>query len=97
MDTKKTKAFGDYAILALSFSLAPSGGIYMEFERGKPSETPNTPYREVLIKDERRRSAGPGFEPGRAGLRLSFRSSQDRTQMSINADEKECNIGRATW
>jgi hypothetical protein len=29
------------------------------------------------MKDERWRSAGPGFEPGRAGPRLSLASSQD--------------------
>jgi hypothetical protein len=29
------------------------------------------------MKDERWRSAGPGFEPGRAGPRLSLTSSQD--------------------
>jgi hypothetical protein len=48
----------------------------MQFERGKPPETPNAPYRAACIKDERWRSAGPGFEPGRAG-RLSLTSSQD--------------------
>jgi hypothetical protein len=42
------------------------GGIYMQFERGKPPETPNAPYRAARIKDERWRSTGPGFEP-RAG------------------------------
>jgi hypothetical protein len=69
--------FADYAILALSYGLAPSEGIYMQFERGKPPETPNAPYRAARIKDERGRSARPGFEPGRAGPLLSFRSSQD--------------------
>jgi hypothetical protein len=49
----------------------------MQSERGKPPETPNAPYRAARIKDERWRSAGPGFEPGRAGLRLSLTSSQD--------------------
>jgi hypothetical protein len=49
----------------------------MQFERGKPPETPNAPYLAARIKDERWRSAGQGFEPGRAGPRLSFRSSQD--------------------
>jgi hypothetical protein len=44
----------------------------MQFERGKPPETPNAPYRVTRIKDERWRSAGPGFEPGRAGPRLSW-------------------------
>jgi hypothetical protein len=33
----------------------------MRFERGKPPETPNAPYRAVRIKDERWRSAEPGF------------------------------------
>jgi hypothetical protein len=42
----------------------------MQFERGKPPETPNAPYRAARIKDEKWRSAGPGFEPGRAGPRL---------------------------
>jgi hypothetical protein len=50
----------------------------MQFERGKPPETPNAPYQAARIKDERRRSAGPGFEPGRAGPRLSLTSPQDR-------------------
>jgi hypothetical protein len=49
----------------------------MQFERGKPPETPNAPYRAAGLKDERWRSAGPGFEPGRAGPRLSLTSSQD--------------------
>jgi hypothetical protein len=49
----------------------------MQFERGKPPETPNAPYRAARIKGERWRSAGPGFEPGRAGPRLSLTSSQD--------------------
>jgi hypothetical protein len=62
----------------MSFGLAPSGGICMHFERGKPPETPNAPYRAARIKDERWRSAGPGFELGRAGPRLSLRSSQDQ-------------------
>jgi hypothetical protein len=72
------KLFGDNALLALSFGLAPSGGIYMQFERGKPPETPNAPYRTARIKYERCRSAGPGFAPGRVGSWLSFRSSQDQ-------------------
>jgi hypothetical protein len=49
----------------------------MQFERGKPPETPNAPYRAARIKDERWRLAGSGFEPGRAVPRLSFTSSQD--------------------
>jgi hypothetical protein len=49
----------------------------MQFERGKPPETPNAPCRAARIKDERWRSAGPGFEPGRAGPQLSLASSQD--------------------
>jgi hypothetical protein len=49
----------------------------MKLERGKPPETPNADYRAARIKDERWRSAGPGFEPGRAGPRLSLTSSQD--------------------
>jgi hypothetical protein len=44
----------------------------MQFERGKPPETPNAPYRAARIQDERWRAAGPGFEPGRAGPRLSL-------------------------
>jgi hypothetical protein len=49
----------------------------MQFERGKPPETPNAPYRAARVKNERWRSAGPGFGPGRAGPRLSLTSSQD--------------------
>jgi hypothetical protein len=49
----------------------------MPFERGEPPETPNAPYEAARIKDERWRSAGPGFERGRAGARLSLTSSQD--------------------
>jgi hypothetical protein len=71
---KTNRLCGDYATLASSFGLAPSGGIYMQFERGKSQETPNAPYRAARIKDERWRSAGPGFELGRAGPRLSFRT-----------------------
>jgi hypothetical protein len=58
-------------MLALSLGLAPSGGIHMQFERGKPQETPNAPYRAARIKGDRWRSAGLGFEPGRAGPRMS--------------------------
>jgi hypothetical protein len=43
----------------------------MQFERGKPPETPNAPYRAARMKDERWRSAEPGFEPGRAGPRFN--------------------------
>jgi hypothetical protein len=46
----------------------------MQFERGKPPETPIAPYRAARIKDERWLSAGSGFEPGRAGPRLSLTS-----------------------
>jgi hypothetical protein len=56
-EKNKNKIFGDYAILALSFGLALSGENYMQFERGKPPETPNSPYRAVRIKVERWRSA----------------------------------------
>jgi hypothetical protein len=49
----------------------------MQFKRGKPPETPNAPFRAALIKDERWLSAGPGFEPVRAGPRLNLTSSQD--------------------
>jgi hypothetical protein len=53
----------------------------MQFERGIPPGTPNAPYRAARIKDERWRGGGggwgPGFEPGRAGPRLSVTSSQD--------------------
>jgi hypothetical protein len=73
----ENKLFGDYAILAESVGLAPHGGIRMQFERGKPPETPNAPYRAACSKDERWRSAGPGFEPGRACPRLTLTSSQD--------------------
>jgi hypothetical protein len=75
---KTYKLFSVHAILALSFGRAPSGGIYMQFERGKPPEIPNAPYRAARVKDERWRSAVSGFEPGQAGPRLSLRSSQDQ-------------------
>jgi hypothetical protein len=80
--TKINKSFGDYAILALSFGLAPSGRIYMQFEKKKPPGIPNAPFRAARIKDERWRSAGPGFEPGRAGPRLSLRSCQEQQKNS---------------
>jgi hypothetical protein len=35
----------------------------MQFEWGKPPETPNAPYRAARIKEQRWRSAGPGLEP----------------------------------
>jgi hypothetical protein len=38
----------------------------------KTPETPNAPYRAARIRDETWRSAGPAFEPGRAGPRLSL-------------------------
>jgi hypothetical protein len=46
----------------------------MQFEGGKP---PDSPHRAPHIKDERWRSAGLGFEPGRAGAWLSLTFSQD--------------------
>jgi hypothetical protein len=55
----------------------------MQFERGKPPNTPNAPFRAARIKDERWRSAGPGFEPGRAGPRLSLTSSQDEHDSNV--------------
>jgi hypothetical protein len=56
----------------------PGGRVHMQFERRKPPETPNAPYRAAHTKDETWRLAGPGFEPGRAGPRLSLRSTQPR-------------------
>jgi hypothetical protein len=38
----------------------------MQFERGKPPETPNAPYRAARIEDERWRSVGPGLDIGKA-------------------------------
>jgi hypothetical protein len=35
----KKELLGDYAILAWSFGLAPSGGIHMQFLKRKPPET----------------------------------------------------------
>jgi hypothetical protein len=52
----------------------------MQFERGKPPDTPNAPYRAARTKDERWLSAGIGFEPVRIGPRLSLRSSQDHNK-----------------
>jgi hypothetical protein len=46
----------------------------MQFERGKPPETPNAPYRAARIRDERWRSAGPGFEPGRIVRMAEFKA-----------------------
>jgi hypothetical protein len=34
------KFFDDYAILALSVGLAPSGGIYMQFVKGETTRNP---------------------------------------------------------
>jgi hypothetical protein len=34
-----TNYFGGYAILALSFGLAPSGGIHMQVVKRRPPET----------------------------------------------------------
>jgi hypothetical protein len=59
----------------------------MQFERGKPPETRNAPYRAARIKDERWRPAGPGFEPGRARPRLSLTSSQDGTRLNKKTSE----------
>jgi hypothetical protein len=61
----------------------------MQFERGKPPETPNAPDRAARIKDERWRSAGPGFEPGRAGPRLSLTSSQDEKGQSTQQANRQ--------
>jgi hypothetical protein len=46
--------------------------MYMQLEKGKPPETPNAPYRAARIKEERWRSAGPGFEPGRISVASSL-------------------------
>jgi hypothetical protein len=53
----------------------------MQFERGKPPESPNAPYRAARIKDERWRSAGPGFEPGRIA---EFKAIPRPTKKSSN-------------
>jgi hypothetical protein len=42
--------FGDYAILALSFGLAPRGGIHMQFVKGKPPETQYASWLRLYIK-----------------------------------------------
>jgi hypothetical protein len=57
----------------------------MQFERGKPPETPNAPYRAARIKDQRWRSAGPRVESGRAGPRLNLTSSQDLLTFKVLA------------
>jgi hypothetical protein len=46
----------------------------MQFETGKPPETPNAPDRAARIKDVRWRSAGPGFEPGRIARMAEFKA-----------------------
>jgi hypothetical protein len=45
--------------------------------KGGNHQKPQTHPTAARIKDERWRSAGPGFEPGRAGPRLSLKSSHD--------------------
>jgi hypothetical protein len=61
---KENELFVDYAILALSFGLAPKGAIYLQFERGKPPQTPNAPYRVARIKDERCARRDRELNPG---------------------------------
>jgi hypothetical protein len=61
----------------------------MQFERGKPPETPNALYRAARVKDERWRSAGPGFELGRAG-RLSLTSSQEELTLVNLTSPMDC-------
>jgi hypothetical protein len=46
--------------------------------KGETPETSNEPRRAAGIKDEGLHSAGPGFEHGRAGPRLSVRPSYDQ-------------------
>jgi hypothetical protein len=54
----------------------------MQFERGKPPETPNALYRAARIKDERWRSAGPGFEPGRIVRMAEFKAINGPLRLS---------------
>jgi hypothetical protein len=68
--------FGYYAILALSFGLAPDGGIHMQFVNEKPPETQYTTRPGARAKRREVALAKPGFEPRRVDAWLSLRPSQ---------------------
>jgi hypothetical protein len=59
----------------------------MQFERGKAPETTNAPYRAPRIKDERWRSAGPGFAPGTAAEFFASRAGSSRKQKEPSSDD----------
>jgi hypothetical protein len=61
----------------------------MQFERGKPPETPNAPYRAARIKDERWRSAGPGFEPGRIVRMAEFKAIPRPVVLQVGNQQSE--------
>jgi hypothetical protein len=68
---KTNKLFSDYAILAVSFGLAPSGGIHMQFVKGKPPETQYATCPGARAKRREVALGRPGFEPGRIRACLS--------------------------
>jgi hypothetical protein len=79
----KMKSFGDYAILTLIFGLAPSGGIHMQFIKGKPPETQYATCPGARAKRQEVALGRRGCEPGHIGALLSLRSSQDQHGLAI--------------
>jgi hypothetical protein len=69
---------GDHAIPGMGFGLTcwQVEEFTCNLKRGKPPETPNAPF-EQLIEKARGGSAGPGFEPGRAGQRGGVECMRD--------------------
>jgi hypothetical protein len=72
---------------ALNFGLAPSGGIHMQFVKGKPPETQNATCPGARAKRREVALGRPGFEPGSLGAWLSSRPfiQQEMSHSQSNA------------
>jgi hypothetical protein len=75
-ESHMNKSFGDYAILALSFGLAPHGEIHMQFVQRKPPETQYATRPGARAKSREVALGRPGFEPGRIHAWLGSTPSQ---------------------
>jgi hypothetical protein len=66
-------SFGDYAVLAFTYCLAPSGRLYVQLNWVIPPQASNAPYRASHIKHDKWRTMGPGFA---SSLRMSVQPPQ---------------------
>jgi hypothetical protein len=80
--------FSDYAILALSFGLAPHGGIHMQFVKGKPPETQCATCPGARAKRREVALGRPGFEAGRIRAWLSLDGVRHGNTAHMNETEE---------